>query len=71
MENQSYGELKLLTPAEEAMEARNAAICEDYKQMKEKARPWRIFASLARKYSMTPTNIYYVVSGAGLYKSRS
>lgn len=69
MENPSF-ELNLLTPAERAKEERNTQICEDYKQMKDKARPWRIFYALAEKYGMTATNIYNVVTNKGLYKSR-
>lgn len=69
MENPSY-ELNLLTPIQRAKEERNARICEDYKQMKGKARPWRIFSALAEKYNMTATNIYFVVTDSGLYTSK-
>lgn len=66
----NYGELNLLTPNEAAKEERNRLICDDYTQMKDTVRPWRIFAALARKYEMTVTNIYYIVSSNGLYKPR-
>lgn len=66
----NYGELNLLTPKESAKEERNRLICDDYSQMKDTARPWRIFAALARKYDMTITNVYYIISSKGLYKSR-
>lgn len=68
--NPNYGELNLLTPNEAAKEARNKRICDDYTQMKDTVRPWRIFAALARKYDMTITNVYYIISSKGLYKSR-
>lgn len=69
MENPSF-ELNLLTPVQRAREERDAKICADYKEMKGKARPWRIFSALAERYGMTATNIYYVIAGKGLYTSK-
>ena len=63
-------ELNLLTPAERARAERDAMVCADFKNLRPKARPWRIFNALADKYDISAMQIYNIITSNGLYSSK-
>ena len=63
-------ELNLLTPAERARAERDARICADFKNLRPKARPWRIFHVLADKYEISAMQVYNIITNNNLYTPR-
>ena len=71
---QNFDLQNYMTPREVARANRNAAICNDYKELRKELpglRPWRCVTQIARKYELSVTSVANVLRSAGVLKSRA